>query len=92
MQRGIYDPFWRDINWETMRERAYTTSAQIQVARQPSVPWETMAERAYVTWEGIKVVRKPSSWLDELTHSLGLRRSRMSDRRGSGKRFAQTRR
>ena len=80
MQRGIYDTFWRDIAWETMRERAYTKSVQIQIARQPSSAWETIAERAYVTWERVQIVRKPTSWLAQLTHSLGLRRNRMSDR------------
>lgn len=90
MQRGIYDPFWRDIAWETIRERAYTTPVQIQIARQPSVPWETIVEHAHVTWERVQIVRKPSSWIDQLTHSMGLRRSRKRDRRGSGSRSALT--
>jgi len=90
MQRGIYDPSWRDIAWETMRERAYTKSMQIQIARQPSSPWETIVERAYITPEQVQIVRKPSSRLDQLTHSLGLRRSRMSDRAESGKQSAMT--
>lgn len=88
MQRGIYDPFWRDIAWETMRERAYTKPTQIQVARQISSSWETIEGGAYVTWERAQIVRKPSSLLDRLAHSLGLRRNRMSDRRGAGKRSA----
>jgi hypothetical protein len=36
MQRGIYDSFWRDISWETMRERSYIKSEQAQIVRQPS--------------------------------------------------------
>ena len=66
MQRGIYDPSWRDIAWETIRERAHITPEQVQL------------------------VRKPSSRLDQLTHALGLRRSRMSDKGGSGKQSAMT--
>jgi len=91
MQRGIYDPFWRDIAWETMRERAYTKSVQIQIARLPASPWETIVARANVTWERVRFFRKPSSWLDQLTHSLRLRRNRMTDRARSGKRSASTR-
>lgn len=91
MQRGIYDPFWRDIAWETMRERAYTKSVQIQIARLPASPWETIVARANVTWERVRFFRKPSSWLDQLTHSLRLRRNRMTDRVRSGKRSASAR-
>jgi hypothetical protein len=36
MQRGVYDPFWRGISWETMRERAYVKSEQAQIVRRPS--------------------------------------------------------
>lgn len=35
MQRGIYKTLWRDIAWETMRERNYIKSQQYQIFRQP---------------------------------------------------------
>ena len=82
IQRGIYDPFWRDIAWETIRERAHSTPVQIQVASDVSASWQTVADRAYVTPEKIRFARKPSSRLDRWAHSLGLRRSRVSDRSG----------
>jgi len=66
MQRGIFDRFWDDISWETIRERSYVKSQQA------------------------KIVRRPSSRLDQLAHSLGLRRSRTSDDMRSGKRSVQT--
>jgi len=43
--------------------------------------WETIRERDDMDWERIEFVRQPSSPLNKLTHSLGLRRSRMSDKR-----------
>jgi len=59
MQRSIYDAFWRDTAWETMRERTYIKSYQL------------------------RIVRRPSSWLDRLSHTIGLRRTRRGDRRQS---------
>lgn len=82
MQRGIYDPFWRDITWETIRERAYSTPDQIQVSSASSSQWETVAEPAYVTPEKLRFVRKRSSRFDQWTHALRLRRTRMSDKAG----------
>jgi hypothetical protein len=90
MQRGIYDVFWKDISWETLRERAYTKSMQIQIAREPSSPWETLREHAHITLGKVPFVRKTTSRLDQLAHSLGLRRTRKSDRRGAEKRSALT--
>lgn len=55
MQRGIFKALWRDISWETIRERTYIKSQQRLI------------------------VRRPSPRLDQLAHTLGLRRSRMSD-------------
>lgn len=43
--------------------------------------WETIRERDDMDWERIQFVRQSSSPLGKLAHSLGLRRSRMSDRR-----------
>ena len=57
MQRSVYDAVYQDVAWETVREREFIRSQQIQI------------------------VRKPVSRLDQLAHTLGLRRSRMSDRR-----------
>jgi len=88
MQRGIYDRFWKDISWETLRERAYTKSVQIQIAREPSFPWETLREHAHIALGKVRFARKTSSRLDQLAHALGLRRTRKSDRRRAEKRSA----
>ena len=47
------------------------------------ISWQTMRERTYIAAQQIRIVRKPSSGLDQLAHTLGLRRSRVSDRAGS---------
>jgi hypothetical protein len=52
------------------------------------IAWETMRERIYIKSEQIHIVRHPSSWLDQLAHTLGLRRSRMRDKMRLGKRPA----
>ena len=80
MQRGIYDAFWRDISWENLRESVYSKSAYLQTARDSSSSWEKMIERVYITPDRVRFVRKPTSWIDQVTHSLGLRRTRASDR------------
>ena len=36
MQRGVYDSSWRNIYWETMRERTYNKSEQAHIVRSPS--------------------------------------------------------
>ena len=54
------------------------------------IVWETMRARAYVTPDQFQIVRKPPSRLGELTHTLGLRRSRMTDRTGSGNQSVRT--
>jgi len=36
MQRGTYDAYTRAIVWETMRERTYVKSEQLQIVRRPS--------------------------------------------------------
>ena len=79
IQRGIYDPFWRDIEWETIRERAFSAQAPIDVVSEPSYAREAILERARISPEQIQFVRKPSSRLDQWAHSLRLRRSRSSD-------------
>ena len=44
--------------------------------------WQTMRERTYIAAQQVRIVRRPSSSLDQLAHTLGLRRSRASDRTG----------
>ena len=80
IQRGIYDPFWRDIEWETIRERAFDMQASSDNAAEPADPWETSMEPARISPEQIQFVRKPSSRLEQWTHSLRLRRTRATDR------------
>jgi len=55
------------------------------------IAWETMRERNYITSEQIQIIRQPSSRLDQLAHSLGLRRSRMGDGTRPERRSEQTR-
>jgi hypothetical protein len=45
--------------------------------------WETMRERTYLAAQQVRIVRQPLSGLAQLAHTLGLRRSRISDRAGS---------
>jgi len=35
MQRGVFDRFWDDISWETVRERTYIESQAIRIVREP---------------------------------------------------------
>jgi hypothetical protein len=56
-----------------------------------AIAWETMRERNYIKAKQIRIVRKPSSRLDQLAHTLGLRRSRMRDKTRLGKRPALAR-
>jgi hypothetical protein len=44
--------------------------------------WETVREREEIDFEQAPFVRQPSSWLDQVAHSLGFRRTRLSDRTG----------
>jgi hypothetical protein len=54
------------------------------------ITWETMRERVYRKSQHGQIVRQPSSGLDQLAHTLGLRRSRRSDRPAPTKRAART--
>jgi len=47
------------------------------------VSWETLRERNYMKAQQIRVARQPASWLHQLAHTLGVRRSRIGDRTGS---------
>ena len=80
MQRGIYDPFWRDIAWETIRERAFIGPAHVEMASESDYAWDAIIERDRIPLDRIQFVRKPSSRLDQWAHSLRLRRSRATDR------------
>lgn len=46
------------------------------------ISWETIRERSYAESRKEWIVRRPSSTIDQLAHSLRLRRSRMNDRAG----------
>lgn len=43
MQRGIYDRFWDYMVWETMRERTYIKSQQLNIVREPSSRLDRLA-------------------------------------------------
>ena len=43
MQRGIFKSLWRDICWETMRERTYIKSQQGRIVRKPSSRLDQLA-------------------------------------------------
>lgn len=53
------------------------------------IAWETIRERVYSKSKHARIVRRPSSGLDELAHSLRLRRTRKGDRKIATKRPAQ---
>lgn len=38
VQRGIYESGWRDIAWETLRERGAVNTTQLRLVRKP-VSW-----------------------------------------------------
>ena len=63
------------------RKRCGTIQRSIYDAVHKDVAWETIGEREFIRSQQNEIVRKPSSRLDPLAHTLGLRRSRMSDRR-----------
>jgi hypothetical protein len=44
------------------------------------IPWETIRAYDYIKAQQIQIVRQPSAPLDQMTHTLGLRRTRMSDK------------
>jgi len=48
--------------------------------------WETIRERTYIKSQHVDIVRQPSTRLDQLAHTLRLRRSRARDGAGSGQR------
>jgi len=47
--------------------------------------WEPIRDRAFIKSEQIRIVRQRSSWLDRLTHTLRLRRTRIRDRAQLGR-------
>lgn len=54
------------------------------------IPWETLRERSHIRSEQIQIIRRPSSRLDQLAHTLRLRRTRTSDSTRAEKRSEQT--
>lgn len=84
---GVFDPQcvapWRVCTYCGRMQRGTSDFSK-------SIAWETMRERNYITLEQIQLVRQPTSRLDQLAHTLGLRRTRMSDRTKSATRSLQT--
>ena len=50
------------------------------------IAWETMRERTYIKSEQLRIVRRSASRLQQLAHTLGLRRSRRDDAEKSPRR------
>ena len=73
-------------------ERCGTMQRGIYDLSSGDIAWETMRERNHIKAEQFRIARKPSSRLDQLAHTLGLRRSRVRDKRRLGKRPALPRR
>lgn len=46
--------------------------------------WETMRERTFIQSGPEWIVRRPASQVDQIKHSLGLRRTKAGDRTGLG--------
>jgi len=60
-------------------ERCGTVQRGIYKTLWGDLSWETIRERTYIRSQQVRIVRQPSSRLDQLAHTLGLRRTRMSD-------------
>jgi len=60
-------------------ERCGTLQRGIFKTLWSDLSWETVRERAYNKLQQRRIVRQPSSRLDQLAHSMGLRRSREGD-------------
>jgi hypothetical protein len=58
--------------------------------KRKDITWETMRERDYSPSRHGRIVRQPSSGLDQLAHTLRLRRSRLGDRTAQVKRPARS--
>jgi len=96
--RCLFMHFWV-TSWEKSFIRSFvpyrtckrcgTMQRGVHYSFSSEIAWETMRERTYLRMQQIHIVRQPSSWLDQLTHSLGLRRSRMSDRTKAERRALQ---
>lgn len=65
--------------WRKCR-RCGTVQRGIYDADRESITWQTLRERTFDRLKHGDLVRRPLSGFDELAHSLGLRRSRQSDR------------
>lgn len=74
-------PYVRSVLPYRTCERCGTMQRGIFKALWTDISWETIRERAYVKSQQRAIVRHPSSRLDQLAHTLGLRRCRMSDGR-----------
>lgn len=60
--------------------RCGTMQRSIYDAVHQDVAWETIREREFIRSQQNQIVRKTSSRLEQWAHTLGLRRSRTSDR------------
>jgi len=61
-------------------KRCGTMQRGVHYTLSSDIAWETTRERTYLKLQQIHIARQPSSRLDQLAHTLGLRRSRMGDR------------
>ena len=71
-------------------KRCGTTQFGMPKGPDQVIAWETMREHSFVKAHEIRTLRRPASRFGQLAHSLRLRRSRICDRRGSGKHTALT--
>jgi len=84
-------PYVRSVLPYRICERCGSMQRGTYDAYSGDVAWETMRERTYIKSEQIRIVRRTSSRLEQLAHTLGLRRSRMSDGTRAQRRSALTR-
>lgn len=71
-------------------KRCGTTQCGVYDLPYQDIVWETTRERNYPRAEQAHIVRQPSSRFDQLAHTSGLRRTRMSDRKESRNGSAET--
>ena len=76
-------PYVRQVLPYRICERCGTMQRGTHDAYSGGVAWETMRERTYIKSDQIRIVRRPASRVQQLAHSLGLRRKRREDAKRS---------
>jgi len=89
-QASLWDKTFNSIPAHRKCKRCGIMQIGILDGLKQVIAWETLREHTFVQARQVRIDRKPSSRLDQLAHSLGLRRSRTTDAVRSGNRSVQT--